>query len=181
MADDTANENSQHGPLRALWPTRGLELITAALAGTMVAYIAITTALRKLGVPVLGSDEFANLLFIWVIFLGMALVHREGGHLAVTFLIDKLPDRFHNWVVVLVEITVFALSAFLIWASVGYVADSLSGSRVTPGLGLNPAVLQLAVPTGAALCALYAAMRIARAITRALRGGAPDKTVIEEI
>ncbi len=181
MADESAHEDGREARVKAPWPTRSLELLIAALGGIMVAYIAVTTVLRKVGVPVPGSDEFANLLFVWMIFVGMALVQREGGHLAVTFLVEKLPTRVHSWVLVVVEVTVFALSLFLVWSSVGYVAASLAGSRVTPGLGINPATLQLAVPIGAALCAIYTVARIIRAVGRARRGEAPENTLIEEI
>ena len=39
------------------------------------------------------SEELARFLFVWVVFLGAAIIIKDKGHVAVTLLTDKLKGR----------------------------------------------------------------------------------------
>ena len=39
------------------------------------------------------SEELARFLFVWVVFLGAAIIIKDKGHVAVTFLSEKLKGR----------------------------------------------------------------------------------------
>jgi len=39
------------------------------------------------------SEEMARFLFVWVVFLGAAIIIKDKGHVAVTFLAEKLKGR----------------------------------------------------------------------------------------
>ena len=44
------------------------------------------------GSPMTWSEELARYLFIWCAFLGWVIASRKNGHLAMTFLAERLPE-----------------------------------------------------------------------------------------
>ena len=58
------------------------------------------------------GDELAQILLIWLTFLGAAVAVRENSHYALNFLITKLQNRSRQWLIVFR--TVLSLLAILI-------------------------------------------------------------------
>src|SRR4029079_10050559 len=63
-------------------------VVIAAVLST--ASLAATVCTRcVLGYSILGSDEFASWVFLWVIWLGLALAVRRGSVTTITLLSDR--------------------------------------------------------------------------------------------
>jgi len=76
------------------------------LAGVAVWGITVTVAAQILlragfSSGITWTDELSRFLNIVVVFLGLALVAREGRHVQVTFLVEKLPPAVRNVVAAL--------------------------------------------------------------------------------
>jgi TRAP-type C4-dicarboxylate transport system permease small subunit len=90
---------TEAGPKAAIlraegWLLAGLNWALVLLLAAMVVTVSLQVATRYLfGLPLIWSEEVARLLFIALIFLGAAVLARKREHLAVTVLVDLLPDR----------------------------------------------------------------------------------------
>ncbi|GAC1606735.1 MAG: hypothetical protein NVS3B2_14680 [Ramlibacter sp.] len=86
-------------PSRAPWPLRVLtrldQLVTGVLlaaVATMVAVVSAQVALRYgLNRSIDSADEIGRMAFVWAIFLGIPLGVRDGAHIGIDLLVDKLP------------------------------------------------------------------------------------------
>lgn len=83
----------------------------AAVAAMMVITIAdvIVRYLTPTNVP--GSYEYVSLLFVLVIYLGLAYAQRENSHIAIDALYSKLPRRYRKL------LQLFQLGTFLVFAA----------------------------------------------------------------
>ena len=83
----------------------------AAVAAMMVITIAdvIVRYLTPTNVP--GSYEYVSLLFVLVIYLGLAYAQRENSHIAIDALYSRLPRRYRKL------LQLFQLGVFLIFAA----------------------------------------------------------------
>lgn len=103
---------------------RSLRLIAFVMFVIMIVVVFAQVMLRYfLGSPLAWSDELARLLFIWVSFLGVTLIHYSpAGHPAVTFLVDKLPLKNRALLEVLLNI-------IMVWVSIRSTLVCLCASR----------------------------------------------------
>lgn len=71
---------------------RALNALLMLLLATMVVLVFGNVVLRygfNSGIDV--SEELSRFIFVWLTFVGAALVMHEGGHLGVTGFVDRLP------------------------------------------------------------------------------------------
>jgi len=88
-------------PLVVGWPARLLQLVDRVVTGvlltamaTMVAVVSAQVALRYgLNLSLDWADEVGRLAFVWSIFLAIPLGVREGSHIGIDLLVDKLSAR----------------------------------------------------------------------------------------
>lgn len=115
------------------------------------------------------SEELARYLFVYIVFLGSALIMGESGHLAVEF----LPNRYKGT----------AFGNFLSWLALicGYVFVLIllvQGSKMTqvmtfqesPGLEISMSYIYVVIPVSAVLMLLY----LIRDTLRMFKGGAVE-------
>jgi len=100
------------------------------------------------------SEELARYLFVYVVFLGSALIMGESGHLAVEF----LPTRYKG--------TAFGRFLALLSLFCGYLFVLIllvQGAKMTqvmtfqesPGLGISMSFVYVVIPVSAVLMMLY--------------------------
>lgn len=100
------------------------------------------------------SEELARFLFVWVVFLGSALIMGESGHLAVEF----VPNHFKG--------TKFGKILGLVINLAGYVFVTLllvQGAKMTktmtfqlsPGMNLPMSYVYVVIPVSCVLMLLY--------------------------
>ncbi|WP_027184528.1 TRAP transporter small permease [Desulfovibrio inopinatus] len=100
------------------------------------------------------SEELARFLFVWVVFLGSALIMGESGHLAVQF----LPTRFKGTSFGLfleVFTNVCSYVFILLLLSQGAKMTSIMTFQTAPGLGISMSWVYAVIPLSAALMLLY--------------------------
>ena len=110
------------------------------------------------------TEEAARYLMIWMGFLGAAVASREGGHIAIDTLLERLPPqvmRIVAWIISMVSIG-FLLTVF--W--LGLVLAHRVQIQRTPSLDISMALPYLAIPIGCILIVIQMVAGILRGEVR---------------
>ena len=95
------------------------------------------------------TEEAGRYLMIWMGFVGVAPALREGGHVAVDAILDRMPAVARRATILLVRVLCVAFLAAVVGA--GYMLIPRISGQITPVLGLSTAIPYLAIPVGAVL------------------------------
>lgn len=142
--------------------------IAIMLAG-MVVVVSLQVASRYfLDASLIWSEEVARLLFICMVFLGAALLQRRRAHLAVTALVDLLPDRLRHLADALVEVVALACAVYLLrgaWATLLREWD-----QRTPGLQIPMGLIFGLILGACVLLLVWIAANLGASLADAARG-----------
>jgi TRAP-type transport system small permease protein len=83
----------------AAWPLRLLHAADRVLTGVLLAAVAVMVTVVSAQVALRygfnrsidSADEIGRLAFVWAIFLAIPLGVRDGAHIGIDLLVDKLP------------------------------------------------------------------------------------------
>ena len=124
--------------------------------------------------PSAWTSELAQYLFVWLGLFGAALVFAERGHIAVDFVVRKLPEKAERAIAVLVQAVIIVFAAvILIWG--GYRVSVQAWSQSLTGLPVNIGPLYLVMPITGAIIVFYAVYH-AVGILRGVEAAYPDDT-----
>lgn len=123
-------------------------LMTALAAMSVIVFINV--AMRYLtNDSIVWSEEVARYLMVWLTFLGIGLVLRLGGHMAIETLQDALPPAGARATRVVVAILIAGFCLVMVWVGVIYVdRTSVQSTAVTE---IPFSYIAAAVPLGFAL------------------------------
>ncbi|MDB5054183.1 MAG: Tripartite ATP-independent periplasmic transporter DctQ component [Bacilli bacterium] len=97
------------------------------------------------------SEEYARIVFTWLVFLGASVGLKRGSHLGLNVIVNLVPPSVRKWV------GVFALFVNAFFASVVLIMGILVTERVqmeqTPALQISMSWQYVAIPVGM-LCML---------------------------
>jgi TRAP-type C4-dicarboxylate transport system permease small subunit len=125
-----------------------------ALALSGCAMFAQVIARYVFNAPFAWAEEFATLMFSWIIFLGAAAVQRTDSHLSVDTLRARAGTSAKTVLDVFRRLIIIVCSIVLLWQGV-----SLSlkmWSLQYPAMEVSRAFLYLTVPVGAVFTILFA-------------------------
>lgn len=138
-----------------------LRFVMVALLVVLVGTVAVNVVGRFVFHSSLAtSDELSRFLFIWVIFLGAALAHIHGEHIAVDLIVTRLPRAFKRPVIVVQELLIGVVLVALLVSAQRVMSLSLGDS---PLLGVPLKWVNASVPVGAVVMMLITAYRLAGA------------------
>jgi TRAP-type C4-dicarboxylate transport system permease small subunit len=123
--------------------------ICVILLAIITGLVFVASVMRFFGQPLVWSVDFAQLLFIWVCFLGADKAMREKTHLGMEVPIKYLPYRYHLGVELACSAIVLAFLAVL--AVKGYELTLLNLERTFGDSTLSYAWVTAAVPIGCVL------------------------------
>jgi TRAP-type transport system small permease protein len=123
--------------------------ITNLLMIGVVFFVFIAAVLRWAGYPISWSVEFAQFLFVWVIFLGANRCLREDKHISVDFFTKKLPDKVRISVEIVINLLVMAFLIFLV--VFGTLLSLENSVRLISNLPISYSFITMAVPIGSML------------------------------
>jgi TRAP-type C4-dicarboxylate transport system permease small subunit len=130
-----------------------LELAVAAtILAVIVALVFAAAIMRFFGHPLVWSVDLAQLLFIWLCFLGAAKAMREKGHIGIDLLVRRLGHRARLAIEIAVAVVLLVFLGLL--ASEGYKLTMLNRQRQFGDSGLSYAFVTSAVPIGCLMLAL---------------------------
>ena len=143
----------ERGPERRLAVWRGGGAAFDRALETLLAIIVALTSLAillqvfcryVLDAPLSWPEEFAVLMFGWMILLGAALVQRGDRHISIDVLRRRVGLRAARWLDALRWLVIGFASIVLIWQGIG-LAERTVALRY-PAMGISRAFLYGAVP-----------------------------------
>jgi TRAP-type C4-dicarboxylate transport system permease small subunit len=115
------------------------------------------------------TQELTQLLYPWIVFIGIAIAYKEKSHLSVTFLVDRFPGKVKKYIEFGQTILIGVLFACL--TVVGYRLSVRTADQITPTLAIRKTWFYLSVPLGALFTLRYVLERLLHQARR-LKGGA---------
>jgi TRAP-type C4-dicarboxylate transport system permease small subunit len=141
---------------------RSLTSILASLALSVVATtMVIVAALRLFRIGVLGSEEFAILVGLWLFFLGGANASRDGTQITVS-IIDSIPQirgRRRQMVEILATLVTIPVCAFFLYYGMEYGQFTIDANLLIQPFGWPRFLTALSLIFGIALMLVYQIMR----------------------
>ena len=152
------------------YPIKILEALAVALVAGIVIVVGGSVLLRLVGIVPAGSTELATLLFVWAIYIGAFLAFIEGGHLAITAVVNRLHGRVLTGTLIISDLLLLLFTVVVTIESFKYVQLALDSIRVTPSLKISPAWLYSAVLVGMLLASIYVIGNIWANVVRFWKG-----------
>jgi len=140
-------------PIRVLGVA--VDWAVVALGAGMVVLVFANVVSHVLGGDVAWTTELAELMMVWVTFLGGAAATRRGAHMRITEFLDKLPGPQRRWADAAVQAIALAVLALLVWFGSGIVGAS-RGNILTV-LDWPMAAQYLSLPVGSAVTLVFVA------------------------
>ncbi|MBD3895300.1 TRAP transporter small permease [Halomonas sp. ML-15] len=125
------------------------EFISRALLVCVVFLVFFAAVGRWFGLPVAWSVNIAQLLFVWIIFLGANQALRNDKHIGVDILTSRFPDKLQKLIALGVFVLVSAFLAFIIVRGVSLSIDN--ASRTISNTSISYSYITMAVPVGCLL------------------------------
>jgi TRAP-type C4-dicarboxylate transport system permease small subunit len=145
-----------------------------AIAGLLAAILVVVTAQvlwrYALNSSLVWTEELAKYLFTWMTFVGAVLAIKEGTHIRVRVLADRLPPTACRWLEVSLYLLMVLFLGFLVVVGFQLVLKT-AGTR-TPAMGLPLNWVFYAALPVPALAGVYYAFR--RAVAAARKAGARE-------
>jgi len=149
-------------------------LAIAAFSGILLCVLLQVFFRYVLNDPLTWSEELARYLFIWCAFLGWIVASRKRSHLAMTFVVDKMPPRAQAAIGAAIEIATILFAWILGTRGARLVANNWDVENVA--VPFNLGVVYLIEPVAAvaitayAICALLDALKALRSPPPAAAG-----------
>ena len=128
-----------------------------AIGLSLAAIVLITMAAvwwrYALNAPIAWIEQVSNMLFIWIVFVGSAILYRQQLHIAVDYFVGMLPERLRNvmfWVIELFNLTfIVILFAFSLKLTIDVLPNT------TGALDISPAWYYFSAPVSCAMMILF--------------------------
>lgn len=132
--------------------------VAKALLGVLVvAIVGVTLAAvwwrYVLNAPLAWPEQISRIFFVWMTFLGAAVLYRERLHVAIDMFVTMVPPRTRFGLLWLVEILLLAFNAVFFIYGLKLSLDTLG--QTFGALDISPATFYLAAPVSAALMILF--------------------------
>lgn len=101
------------------------------------------------------TEEMARFLMLWLIFLGASHIAKASSYIRVTFLVDKLPNKFKKIMDVIIKIIVLCTSFYYAWESF-WVFTTTAVREVSPAMQIPMQIPRLSLVVGFLLVFLQA-------------------------
>ncbi|AMM83092.1 TRAP transporter small permease [Martelella sp. AD-3] len=157
----------------------------AILLAVITVLVFIAATMRFFGYPLIWSVDLAQLLFIWLCFIGATRAMRERGHLGVDYLVRPFPYRYR--LALETGLSALFIAFLLLLAVEGYDLTMLNKERQFGDSGLSYAWVTIAVPAGCVMLTISILGNLVQAWRSAkgdrllvfTRTAAEDEAVIE--
>ena len=145
---------------RLRWVAMGLLVVSGAVMSVIVMLQIFFRFVIYIPLP--WSEELARYLMIWTGMVGSFVALREGRHIGVTLVVDRLPPKAAAWVTVFVQSATILFLAIV--AKQGFALALINLNQLSPAMRIPMFYPYLAVPVGAALMIIELAAGILQSI-----------------
>lgn len=165
-------------PALVRWLDKTVNVSIIVLGAALVTVVFSNVVFHALDKDIAWTTEFGELVMVWTTFLGVAAAVKRNAHMAVTEVLDLVPEpQPRLWVDGLIQLVVGGLLFLLLWK--GWVGASAAWQTELTVLGWPLAVQYLSLPVSSAIAlvfVLWDLVQIARGIPRQARYGANNVT-----
>jgi TRAP-type C4-dicarboxylate transport system permease small subunit len=128
--------------------------IVIAMMAVMVLLVFMNVVSRYIfNHSIIWAEEVSQYLMVWVAFLGAGLALREGRHVAIEMLQDRLPSTARRMTRHLVALLLIVFMGIL--TVLGFQFAHFAWDQETPVLNIPLGIPYLAVPIGALLLVMH--------------------------
>ena len=142
----------------------GVSMVLVAIMTVLVAVMVVTR--YGFGFVLRGTEEMTLLLLLWTAMLGAAAVFRQREHIAVTFLLDRMPAQLRTIVQMVFSLLIVVYLAALTKYSVVHAINNIDNHTTALGISLFWAYSSIYVSSGFML--FFALLNIAEDIIKIL-------------
>lgn len=136
-----------------------LEVLVALLVAAEVVILFVGILARyAFHSPLIWSDELASALFLWLAMLGSVVALRQGGHMRMSALVNRMPPQAQSFFELLALFATVAFLLFILPAAIDYTENEAMVSIMS--LDVSVAWRAAAMPAGIALMILTAVLRL---------------------
>ncbi|MDP6893540.1 MAG: TRAP transporter small permease [Verrucomicrobiota bacterium] len=100
-----------------------------------------------------GANEIITILFIYTTSIGSAIAVGQRSHISINILEDKLSQGSAKYLAKLQLALVGLINFIIAWFSLTWISQT--GDNLMPTLGAARSVVQISIPLGCGLAALY--------------------------
>ena len=141
--------------------TKVLDAITGvakALIGALIGAIVVITLAAVwwryiLNAPLAWPEQISRIFFVWVTFVGAAILYREKLHVAIDMFVIMLPKSIQRLAGWLIDALVFAFNVIFFIYGLRLSLDNLG--QTYGALDISPASFYFAAPVSAGMMILY--------------------------
>jgi len=128
--------------------------IVIAMMAVMVLLVFMNVVSRYIfNHSIIWAEEVSQYLMVWVAFLGAGLALRQGRHVAIEMLQDRLPPRARRMMRHLVALLLILFMGIL--TVLGFQFAHFAWDQETPVLNIPLGIPYMAVPIGALLLVMH--------------------------
>ena len=120
-----------------------------------------------LSLPLVWSEELARIMLIWTVFSGAGAIMIRGEHIALEFLLEKLPEKYGEWLRILNSFIVLAFLACLLIGSFRMIQITWVVRAESVPI-IRMAYQYIVIFTGAVVMFLFTLITVARMLKAAL-------------
>ncbi len=126
------------------------EYLLLILFPAMVVVVFVATVARYLNLfPMYWSEEVARYIMVYLAYTGIAAGVKQGAHISVSFLVDRIRSRALRFAFTLFRLVVILLFAGIItWLMYGLIQRLIGMKQTSPALFLPIWIMYAAVPYG---------------------------------
>ena len=150
------------------------KVFIGALVGAIVVITLASVWWRYvLNAPLAWPEQVSRILFVWITFVGAAVLYRERLHVAIDMFMALLPRAARRAVGWAIELLILAFNFVLLLYGLKLSVDTLG--QTFGALDITPASFYFAAPVAAGMMILYFLERISTSARRAsieVRAGA---------
>ena len=134
--------------------SRFVELLVILIAGIIVAIVTTEVTLRYLfSHSLIFTEELSRYLMVWIVFLGSALAIRDGSHIRIQILVNRLGPRMQQIVQLAAYALIIAFLVFITVEGLKILPRQLQQMCITIDISLF--YFYLAIPVGSILMIIF--------------------------
>ena len=133
---------------------RAVRLVLALLILLVVVITLLAVFTRYvLNDPLAWTEQVSRILFVWMTFLGTAVLYRRRLHITIDFVLYALPPALRRPIAVVNELLMLLLFGVLLVFGLRLALDTVG--QTFGALDISPSTFYFAAPVAAALLILY--------------------------
>lgn len=128
-------------------------LVIALLFGILVLAFVQVIFRYVLGSPLTWSEAICCFMYVWMVFVGSAVVMLGEGHLTLTFFLDRMPHKIQRSMRVAANLLVLFILV-LIFLKEGIYLTKLTSTQISATVRITLNWVYVAIPVGGLLMAV---------------------------